>query len=97
MARFMRIRTSRLEIACEQSGTTGAFPVVLLHGFPYDPRCFDEAVPILTARGLRTFVPWLRGHGGTRFLSAGTMRSGQQAVLAHDLLDLLDLLDALDL
>jgi pimeloyl-ACP methyl ester carboxylesterase len=66
--------------------------VILLHGFPYDPRSFDQVVPILTAAGLRTIVPYLRGYGPTRFLSADTMRSGQQAALAHDLRDLLDAL-----
>jgi pimeloyl-ACP methyl ester carboxylesterase len=35
-------------------------------------------------------VPYLRGFGPTRFLSAETMRSGQQAALGHDLIDLLD-------
>jgi pimeloyl-ACP methyl ester carboxylesterase len=39
---------------------------------------------------LRTLVPWLRGYGGTRFRSAATMRSGQQAAIGHDLLDLID-------
>jgi pimeloyl-ACP methyl ester carboxylesterase len=34
----------------------------------------------------------LRGYGPTRFLSAETMRSGQQAGLAHDVLELLDAL-----
>jgi pimeloyl-ACP methyl ester carboxylesterase len=87
-----RVRTSCLEIAYEQSGTPDAFPVVLLHGFPYDPRAFDQVVPLLTAAGLRATVPYLRGYGGTRFLSANTMRSGQQAALAHDLLELLDAL-----
>jgi hypothetical protein len=29
-------------------------------------------------------TPYLRGFGPTRFLSAKTPRSGQQAVLAHD-------------
>lgn len=37
-------------------------------------------------------VPYLRGYGATRFRDPGTMRSGQQAALAHDLLDLLDAL-----
>jgi len=87
-----RARTSCLEIAYEQSGSPDAFPVVLLHGFPYDPRCFDKVVPILSAAGLRTIAPYLRGYGGTRFLSADTMRSGQQAALAQDLLELLDAL-----
>lgn len=67
--------------------------MLLLHGFPYDPRCFDEVIPILTARGFRTIVPWLRGYGGTRFLSETAMRSGQQAAMAHDVLELMDALD----
>ena len=37
-------------------------------------------------------MPYLRGFGPTRFLSEGTMRSGQQAALGQDLIDLLDAL-----
>jgi pimeloyl-ACP methyl ester carboxylesterase len=37
-------------------------------------------------------APYLRGFGPTRFLSADTMRSGQQAALGRDLVDLLDAL-----
>jgi pimeloyl-ACP methyl ester carboxylesterase len=87
-----RIRTPTLEIAYEESGPAGGIPVVLLHGFPYDPRAFDEVVPPLVAAGCRIIVPYLRGYGATRFLAAETPRSGQQAALAKDLLDLLDAL-----
>jgi pimeloyl-ACP methyl ester carboxylesterase len=87
-----RIRTPNLEIAYEESGSANGVPVVLLHGFPYDPRAYDEVVPPLVAAGCRTIVPYLRGYGPTRFLAAGTPRSGQQAALAKDLLDLLDAL-----
>ena len=34
-----RIRTTTLEIAYEESGPADGFPVLLMHGFPYDPRC----------------------------------------------------------
>jgi pimeloyl-ACP methyl ester carboxylesterase len=37
-------------------------------------------------------VPYLRGYGSTRFLSADTPRNGQQAVLAADILALMDAL-----
>ena len=37
-------------------------------------------------------VPYLRGYGGTRFLDAGTLRSGEQAALGADLLALMDAL-----
>src|SRR5512144_1381891 len=96
MAQLERARTSVLDIAYEHAGPPAGYPVVLMHGFPYDPRAFDEVVAVLDAAGFRTIVPYLRGSGGTRFHSADTMRSGQQAALGHDLLDLLDALDVRD-
>lgn len=81
-----------LEIAYEEAGPAEGTPVFLLHGFPYDVHAFDEVTPLLVARGCRVFVPYLRGYGPTRFLSAATPRSGQQAVLGHDLLALMDAL-----
>jgi pimeloyl-ACP methyl ester carboxylesterase len=88
-----RARTPTLEIAYEDSGPQAGFPVLLMHGLPYDPRCYDEVVPPLVAGGYRAIVPYLRGYGATRFLSPSTPRSGQQAALAQDLLDLMDALD----
>jgi pimeloyl-ACP methyl ester carboxylesterase len=84
------IRTSTLDIAYEESGE--GTPVFLMHGFPYDPRSYDGVVPLLTAQGCRTIVPYLRGYGPTRFLSADTMRSGEQAALGNDLKEMMDAL-----
>jgi pimeloyl-ACP methyl ester carboxylesterase len=86
------VRTSVLDIACEQSGPAGSLPVVLLHGYPYDARAFDEVVAIVNSAGFRTIVPYLRGYGATSFLSPETPRSGEQAALGQDLLELLDAL-----
>ena len=86
------VRTSTLGVACEIAGAADAPAVVLSHGFPYDPRCFDAVVPILTGKGLRVIVPYVRGFGSTRFLAADTPRSGEQAAIGQDLLDLLDAL-----
>jgi pimeloyl-ACP methyl ester carboxylesterase len=91
-AMLKRARTSILEIAYEESGPDTGFPVLLMHGFPYDPRAFDEVVPPLVAAGCRVIVPYLRGYGQTRFLQAETMRSGQQAALGRDLVELMDAL-----
>jgi pimeloyl-ACP methyl ester carboxylesterase len=79
-----------LNIAYQESGDPNGWPVVLLHGFPYDPHIFHGVAPILTAAGARVIAPWLRGYGGTRFLSHETPRSGEQAALGADLLALLD-------
>ncbi len=92
MPELARVRTPMLEIAYEAGGPEHAMPVILLHGFPYDPRSFDQVVPILNGAGVRTIVPYLRGYGPTRFVSLESMRSGHQAALAHDVLDLLDAL-----
>lgn len=92
MPQLAHVRTPALDIAYEHSGPPAGPPVVLLHGFPYDPRCFDAVVPILNAAGFRTIVPYLRGYGGTAFRAPGTMRSGQQGAIGHDLLELLDAL-----
>jgi len=85
-------RTGTLDIAYEESGPGAGAPVLLLHGWPYDPRTYDPVVPLLTAAGCRAIVPYLRGFGPTRFLSAGTPRSGQQAALGSDLKDFMDAL-----
>ncbi|PMW05597.1 alpha/beta hydrolase, partial [Pseudomonas sp. GW456-11-11-14-TSB2] len=42
--------------------------------------------------GARVLVPWLRGYGPTRFRSAETLRSGEQAALGADLLAFMDAL-----
>ena len=88
-----RVEAGQLEIAYEESGSIEGKPTVLLHGFPYDVRAYDDVAAILAAAGCHVIVPYLRGFGPTRFLSERTLRSGQQAVLAHDLLALMDALN----
>ncbi len=87
-----RVRTGTLEIAYSESGPANGMPVMLMHGWPYDLRCYDEVVPRVTAAGCRAIVPYLRGFGPTRFLSPDTPRSGQQAALGNDLKEFMDVL-----
>ena len=89
-AAIKHVRTATLAIAYEESGQ-GA-PVILLHGFPYDPRAYDGVAPLLAAKGCRVIVPYLRGYGPTRFLSNDTMRSGEQAALGNDLNEMIQAL-----
>ena len=86
------VRTSTLDIAFDESGPADGTPVLLMHGWPYDPLTYREVVPRLAAAKCRTIVPYLRGFGPTRFLSPATLRSGQQAALGNDLKELLDAL-----
>jgi pimeloyl-ACP methyl ester carboxylesterase len=84
------LTTDVLDLAYERHGDPSGFPVVLLHGFPYDPRSFDETVAELARNGADVVVPYLRGFGPTRFRADGALRSGEQAALAADLRDLID-------
>jgi pimeloyl-ACP methyl ester carboxylesterase len=84
------LRTSLLDIAYETAGPEHGHPVLLFHGWPDDVRTYDGIVPALHAAGFRTFVPWLRGFGPTRFLSEASPRSGQIAAMAQDALDFAD-------
>ena len=47
---------------------------------------------MLASAGYRAIVPYLRGYGTTRFLSNETVRNGQQAVIAVDIIALMDVL-----
>lgn len=91
-ALIQNIKTPTLTVAYEEHGPATGDPILLLHGFPYSPRGYNEIAPALAARGYRVIVPYLRGYGPTRFNSPDTLRSGQQAALAQDLLDLMDAL-----
>lgn len=81
-----------LDVAYVETGPEDGTPVIMLHGFPYDARAYEVAAARLSAKGLRCFAPFLRGYGETRFRSPDTMRSGQQAALAADLLAFMDAL-----
>ena len=87
-----RVLTDSLDIAFEQHGAPDGTPTILLHGFPYDVRAYDEVAPALAAAGCRVMVPYLRGYGATRFRAASTPRSGEQAALGADLLAFMDAL-----
>lgn len=86
------IEAGCLDIHYLETGPETGDPVILLHGFPYDVRAYDAVSARLAGRGFRCLVPYLRGYGPTRFLSPGTMRSGQQAALGADLLAFMDAL-----
>jgi pimeloyl-ACP methyl ester carboxylesterase len=82
-----------LSVSYAEAGpAAGRPPVILLHGWPYDIHSFEGVAPILAGKGYRVIMPYLRGYGGTRFLSPDTMRNGQPAALATDATALMDAL-----
>lgn len=85
--------TDTLRVGYVEDGEADGWPVVLCHGFPYDVHAFDGVTARLIGEGARVIRPYARGFGPTRFLSADTPRSGEQAALADDLRQLIGALD----
>jgi pimeloyl-ACP methyl ester carboxylesterase len=91
-ASVKQIDAGVLSVGYVEDGPTNGPAVLLLHGWPYDIYSYVEVAPSLASKGYRVIVPYLRGYGATRFLSADTPRNGQQAALALDAIALLDAL-----
>ncbi|MGV0736120.1 alpha/beta hydrolase [Mycobacterium syngnathidarum] len=87
-----QIEAGELNVGYTEAGPADGLPVILLHGWPYDIHSYADASALLAEQGFRVIVPYLRGFGSTRFRSADTVRNGQQAAMAHDVIALMDAL-----
>jgi pimeloyl-ACP methyl ester carboxylesterase len=87
-----QIDAGLLNVGYAEAGPADGASVILLHGWPYDIHTYVDAAHLLAAEGFRVIVPHLRGYGTTRFLSGETMRNGQQAAIAADIVALMDAL-----
>lgn len=92
-ASVKQLEAGVLNVGYVDAGPPGGQPVILLHGWPYDIHSFDQVTSILAGKGFRVIVPYLRGFGPTRFISAETLRSGEPAATGRDLLDLMNALN----
>jgi pimeloyl-ACP methyl ester carboxylesterase len=81
-----------LDVAYAELGPADGPVVILLHGWPYDIHSYDEVAPALAAKGYRVLIPYARGYGETRFLSASTLRNAEPAALGQDVIDFMDAL-----
>ncbi|WP_055551331.1 alpha/beta fold hydrolase [Streptomyces sp. NBRC 110028] len=91
--RLKRIRAGLLNVGYAELGPAHGPAVVCLHGWPYDIHSYVDVAPLLAEEGYRVVVPYLRGHGTTRFLSQRTFRNAQQSAIALDILALMDALE----
>ena len=82
------VQTPMLNIGYEEHGDASGFPIILLHGFPYDIRSFDGVIAPLVEAGHRVIVPYLRGYGPTSFLDPDATRMAEQAAIGQDVVDL---------
>ena len=81
-----------LSVGYAEAGPPSGPVVILLHGWPYDIHSFVDVAPLLASAGYRVIVPHIRGYGTTRFLAAETLRNGQPAAMASDIIALMDAL-----
>ncbi|WP_395604987.1 alpha/beta fold hydrolase [Pseudomonas sp. B21128] len=86
------VKAGVLDVAYAETGPANGPVVILLHGWPYDIHSYDEVAPLLAAKGYRVLMPYARGYGDTQFLSKDTLRNGQPAALASDVIDFMDAL-----
>ncbi|WP_460126148.1 alpha/beta fold hydrolase [Pseudomonas sp. S2_C03] len=86
------VKAGLLDVAYAETGPANGPVVILLHGWPYDIHSYDDVAPILAAKGYRVLMPYARGYGDTQFLSKDTLRNGQPAALASDVIDFMDAL-----
>lgn len=82
-----------LNVGYAEVGPATGPVAILLHGWPYDIHSFVDVAPILAQAGYRVIIPYLRGYGSTHFLSSETLRNGEPAALATDIIALMDALD----
>jgi pimeloyl-ACP methyl ester carboxylesterase len=87
-----QIDAGLLNVGYAEAGPPDGPVVILLHGWPYDIYSFVDVTPLLAQAGYRVVIPYLRGYGSTRFLSSDTLRNGQPAALAVDIIDFMDAL-----
>ena len=91
-ASLKQIDAGVLNVGYAEAGPADGPAAILLHGWPYDIHTYVDVAPLLASAGYRVIVPYLRGYGTTRFLSAQTVRNGEQAVIAVDIMALMDAL-----
>jgi len=86
------IDAGALDVAYAEQGPANGPVVILLHGWPYDIHSYVDVAPRLAAKGYRVVIPYARGYGATRFLSADTPRNAEPAALASDVVEFMDAL-----
>jgi len=85
------INTNSIQLHTVMAGPQSGPPVVLLHGFPEDWRCWIRQLPALAQAGCRVIIPDQRGYNLSD-KPKGT-KSYRVEELTQDILGLIDVLD----
>ncbi len=85
------IETNGIRLHVVQAGPKSGIPVILLHGFPENWRCWIHQIPALVEAGCRVIVPDQRGY------NLSDKPKGIKSYRVDELVkDILGLIDALD-
>ncbi|MEV6766668.1 alpha/beta hydrolase [Streptomyces sp. NPDC051105] len=87
-----QVKAGLLNVGYAELGPAHGPVVICLHGWPYDIHSYVDVAPLLADQGYRVLVPYLRGHGSTRFLSRHTPRTAEQSAIALDIIAFMDAL-----
>ena len=85
-----RVTTDAGVLEVRDTGDSTDPPVVLLHGFPQDSRCWNAVEPLLHGAGLRTLAPDQRGYSPQA--SPHDVRAYRMRALTADVIAVLDAL-----
>jgi pimeloyl-ACP methyl ester carboxylesterase len=88
-----QVEAGIMSVGYAEMGPSDGEVVILLHGWPYAIDSFADVAPSLASAGYRVIVPYLRGHGTTRFLSDESLRNGQPSAVALDTIAMMDALN----
>ena len=85
------IETNGIRLHVVQAGPKSGTPVLLLHGFPENWRCWIRQLPALAEAGCRVIVPDQRGYNLSD--KPDGIKNYQMEVLTRDILGLIDKLE----
>src|SRR5690349_10587447 len=85
------IKTNGIQLHTVMAGPNSGPPVILLHGFPEDWRCWIRQIPALEAAGCRVIAPDQRGYNLSD--KPKDIRSYRTEELANDIIGLIDALE----
>ena len=85
------VQTNKIHLHIVQAGPRSGIPVVLLHGFPENWRCWIHQIPALVEAGFRVIVPDQRGYNLSDKPKA--IRNYRLDELVKDIVGLIEALD----
>ena len=85
------IKTNGIQLYVVQTGPKSGTPILLLHGFPENWRCWIKQIPVLSQAGCRVIIPDQRGYNLSD--KPKGVQAYQVDTLVKDIIGLIDVLE----